>query len=323
MRALIRSVAPSTLRGRLRGASRSTARARWPRTGTTSTRTGRTAASRSRTRTPRSRRCSGPTYGLMVYQEQLMRVSQQLAGYSLEDADNLRKATGKKIRELIAKERDEVRRRLRRAGPRARVRRADVRHDRAVRRLLVQQVAHRRVRPRHVPDRVPQGEPPARVPRRAAHERQGRQGQVRGLPERVPADGDPGARSRTSTSPTMDFVVRRTTTGTTAEGEPIEVSAIRFGLSAVRNVGEGVVAKIIEARDEGGPFTDFYDLCERVDPIGAEQADDRVADQGRGVRLARPPAPGPVPRLRGDRRRDPRPPARARRRDHEPVRRRA
>ena len=46
-----------------------------------------------------------PTFGLMVYQEQLMRVSQKLAGYSLEEADNLRKATGKKIRALIAKER--------------------------------------------------------------------------------------------------------------------------------------------------------------------------------------------------------------------------
>src|SRR5438132_14023094 len=47
----------------------------------------------------------GPTYGLMIYQEQLMRASQKLAGYSLEEADNLRKATGKKIRELLAKER--------------------------------------------------------------------------------------------------------------------------------------------------------------------------------------------------------------------------
>jgi len=47
----------------------------------------------------------GPTFGLMIYQEQLMRVSQKLAGYSLEEADNLRKATGKKIRALIAKER--------------------------------------------------------------------------------------------------------------------------------------------------------------------------------------------------------------------------
>src|SRR5882757_4577205 len=47
----------------------------------------------------------GPTFGLMIYQEQLMRVSQKLAGYTLEEADNLRKATGKKIRELIAQER--------------------------------------------------------------------------------------------------------------------------------------------------------------------------------------------------------------------------
>ena len=41
---------------------------------------------------------------------------------------------------------------------------------------------------------------------------------------------------------------------------------VRFGLSAVRNVGEGVVAHIVAARDEGGPFTDFYDFCDRVDP---------------------------------------------------------
>src|SRR5262249_7317732 len=46
-----------------------------------------------------------PTFGLMIYQEQLMRMAQVLAGYSLEEADNLRKATGKKIRSLIAKER--------------------------------------------------------------------------------------------------------------------------------------------------------------------------------------------------------------------------
>jgi len=34
----------------------------------------------------------------------------------------------------------------------------------------------------------------------------------------------------------------------------------------VRNVGEGVVALIVAAREEGGPFTDFHDFCERVDP---------------------------------------------------------
>ena len=45
------------------------------------------------------------TYGLMIYQESVMRMSQRFAGYSLADADNLRKACGKKIRELMAKER--------------------------------------------------------------------------------------------------------------------------------------------------------------------------------------------------------------------------
>ena len=48
----------------------------------------------------------GDTYGLMIYQESVMRVAQKFAGYSLAEADNLRKACGKKIRELIAKERE-------------------------------------------------------------------------------------------------------------------------------------------------------------------------------------------------------------------------
>ena len=46
------------------------------------------------------------TYGLMIYQESVMRVAQRFAGYTLEEADNLRKACGKKIRSLIAAERE-------------------------------------------------------------------------------------------------------------------------------------------------------------------------------------------------------------------------
>ncbi len=41
---------------------------------------------------------------------------------------------------------------------------------------------------------------------------------------------------------------------------------IRFGLSAIRNVGEGVVEHILQARRDG-PFQDFADFIERVDPI--------------------------------------------------------
>ncbi|MCM1028076.1 MAG: DNA polymerase III subunit alpha [Pseudoflavonifractor sp.] len=43
---------------------------------------------------------------------------------------------------------------------------------------------------------------------------------------------------------------------------------IRFGLAAIKGVGEGVVAEIIKARDAGGPFESIYDFVERV-PTGA------------------------------------------------------
>src|ERR1051325_4556680 len=44
----------------------------------------------------------GDTYSLMVYQESMMRVAQKFAGYSLAEADNLRKACGKKNKERLA-----------------------------------------------------------------------------------------------------------------------------------------------------------------------------------------------------------------------------
>jgi DNA polymerase III subunit alpha len=47
---------------------------------------------------------------------------------------------------------------------------------------------------------------------------------------------------------------------------PGERRAIRYGLSAVRNVGEGVVRSILEARGRGGAFASFADFCRRVDP---------------------------------------------------------
>ncbi|HEV2760071.1 MAG TPA: DNA polymerase III subunit alpha, partial [Acidimicrobiales bacterium] len=42
---------------------------------------------------------------------------------------------------------------------------------------------------------------------------------------------------------------------------------IPFGLSAIRNVGEGLVAQIVSERDVNGAFADFYDFCLRVSPM--------------------------------------------------------
>ncbi len=55
---------------------------------------------------PDAEEIMGESYGLMIYQEQMMRASQKFAGYTLAEADNLRKAAGKKKRELMAKERE-------------------------------------------------------------------------------------------------------------------------------------------------------------------------------------------------------------------------
>jgi DNA polymerase-3 subunit alpha len=61
-----------------------------------------------------------PTYGIIVYQEQVMRVAQELAGYSLAEADVLRKAVGKKDAELIARELERFKERCVAAGVAAR-----------------------------------------------------------------------------------------------------------------------------------------------------------------------------------------------------------
>jgi DNA polymerase-3 subunit alpha len=44
-----------------------------------------------------------------------------------------------------------------------------------------------------------------------------------------------------------------------------EGSAIRFGMAAIKNVGEGPVEAILAARNEGGPFTGLEEFCDRVD----------------------------------------------------------
>ncbi len=138
----------------------------------------------------------GDTYGLMIYQEGMMRVAQRFAGYSLAEADNLRKACGKKSRDLIQHGAREVRGRLRGHWLRRGRGHRAVRHHRTVRRLRLQQEPQLRVRAGGVPDRVPQGQLPGRVLRRPADQRQDQPGQGRGLPQRVPPDGHRRAGAR-------------------------------------------------------------------------------------------------------------------------------
>jgi DNA polymerase III subunit alpha len=192
----------------------------------------------------------GPTFGLMIYQEQLMRVSQMLAGYSLEEADNLRKATGKKIRELIVKERSKFVEGCVRNGHSDEFAQeyfdkiepfADYSFNKSHSLgygLITYQTAW--LKANHP------------VPYLAA------------LLTSVKTNLDKAA-IYLGECRQLEIPVLVPDVNASYSDFSCEAHAIRFGLSAVRNVGEGVSGQLIEERERGGPFTDFHDFCDRVD----------------------------------------------------------
>jgi DNA polymerase-3 subunit alpha len=131
------------------------------------------------------------TQGVIVYQEQVMQIAQVLAGYSLGEADLLRRAMGKKIKEEMDKQRVRLRRRRGRARRLQAAGRHDLRPARQVRKLRLQQVARRRLRHRLLPDRLSQGALSGRVPRRLDDARHVQHRQARRFPP-----GRPPARHR-------------------------------------------------------------------------------------------------------------------------------
>jgi DNA polymerase-3 subunit alpha len=206
----------------------------------------------------------GDTFGLMIYQESVMRVAQKFAGYSLAEADNLRKACGKKIRELMAQERDKFEEGCERTGYSRDlgVELFDVIEkfaDYAFNKshtfgygLITYQTAYLKA---HFPVEY-----------------------LACLLTSVKSNLDKAAvylsdaRSASIKVLNPDINNSRTDFGSLRPDEvPAGVTlavgcpgAITFGLSAVRNVGEALVERLLDERDENGPYGDFYEFCERV-----------------------------------------------------------
>ncbi len=96
------------------------------------------------------------TYGVIVYQEQVMQISSALAGYSLGHADLLRRAMGKKKKEVMEKEKAKFLKGAEVKQHRPQDRRRDLRAHGEVRRVRLQQVALGRLRSRHLSDGLSQ-----------------------------------------------------------------------------------------------------------------------------------------------------------------------
>ena len=106
------------------------------------------------------------TFGVIVYQEQVMQAAQLLAGYTLGQADMLRRAMGKKIRSEMQAQRKGFRQRRYRTRHRPQPGRRDLRSAGALRRIWLQQEPRRRLCAGRLSDRIHEGELSGRIPRR-------------------------------------------------------------------------------------------------------------------------------------------------------------
>jgi DNA polymerase-3 subunit alpha len=194
----------------------------------------------------------GDTFGLMIYQEAVMRIAQKFAGYSLAEADNLRKACGKKIRELIRKERDKFLDGCERTG-----------YGRALGQQwfgIIEPFADYAFNKSHA---YGYGFVAYQTAYLKAHH------PVEYLAALLTS-------VKTNLEKAAVYLAECRAMGITVLVPDVNVSAseftalpeqqaIPFGLSAVRNVGSGLVSLILAEREANGPFRDFYDFCERVD----------------------------------------------------------
>jgi DNA polymerase-3 subunit alpha len=221
------------------------------------------------------------TYGLMIYQESMMRVAQKIAGYSLAEADNLRKACSKKIRELIAAEREKFVAGCERTGYGRELgtRLFDIIEpfaDYAFNKshaygygLVAYQTAY--LKAHHPVEYLAclLTSVKSSLEKAAVYIAECRALGIRVLPPDI----------NRSVKDFAALAPHEIPDGVTLPvGSP---GAITFGLSAVRNVGEGLVALLLAERDERGPFASFHDFVARVpEPVLNKRAVESLIKAG-------------------------------------------
>jgi len=191
------------------------------------------------------------TYGVMVYQEDVMAVAQAAAAFSSSEADVLRYAIGKKIRDKLQQQRAKFIAGCVTQGLPA---------------LVAEQIFEL-------------FEPFARYGFNRAHAAcygliayytaylkanypveymTAVMSSAAGTPDKVAA--------AVAETQRMSISVLPPDVNESLANFAVVGDAIRFGLSAVKNVGGGSVEAILQAREEGGPFSSLLELLERVDP---------------------------------------------------------
>ena len=195
------------------------------------------------------------TYGVMIYQEQVMAAASRLAGYSLGQADLLRRAMGKKDREKMAKERDNF---IKGCAETNKIpeKKANAIFD------LLEKFAGYGFNKSH-------SAAYGLISYQTAY-----------LKANYPVEFMSGLLSNeiNNTDKISIFVGECKRMGITilppdvnrsglkfAPEEHDGAMAIRYGLAAIKNVGEGAMEAAIREREERGDFVSLEDFCRRLD----------------------------------------------------------
>jgi DNA polymerase-3 subunit alpha len=192
----------------------------------------------------------GPTYGIMVYQEQVMQIAQVIGGYTLGGADLLRRAMGKKKPEEMAQQRDIFVSGAEKNGL-SRGKATQLfdlmekfagygfnKSHAAAYALLAYQTAYMKAH-------------------QAAAFVAANLSAVMDDTDKVRQFYEDGVQNRLAIlPPDINASGYRFT--------PVNRQTIRYGLGAVRGTGESAIRAILEARSHA-PFSDLFDFCRRVD----------------------------------------------------------
>ena len=191
------------------------------------------------------------THGIIVYQEQVMQIASQLGGFSLTSADRLRRAMSKKIPEVMEEERKNFI-----LGCR----------NNAIEQLTANKIFDLMEYFSGYGFNRSHSAAYAMISYRTAY-----------LKANFPVEFM--AALLTSERDNIDKVAEYVSEATRmrlnilppdintseAEFKAVDDKNIRFGLLAVKNVGQGAIESIVQARRKGGDFTDSGDFCSRVD----------------------------------------------------------
>ena len=201
------------------------------------------------------------TYGVIVYQEQVLFIVQTLAGYSLGQADIFRKAMGKKVPEVMQKEKRNFI-----AGAKKNGFSAEVASDVFA---LIEPFAGYAFNKAHAVSY-------ALIAYQTAYLKANYPVEYitaflitnTGQMEKVASAAAECHRLGITVLPPD---INRSQAGFCIEKDSQDVPAIRFGLAAVKNVGPAAIEPIIAERSRGGDFKSIEDLCRRADLRGTNK----------------------------------------------------